>query len=269
MKIRDIIPEVYSRENIGLHHFMKNERGLDIWSYPVEVLRIIVRDYPEEGERLLSQFGITEEEFDEMELWYEVPGKLQDAVYEFIQGLPAHDKRKIYDEIINELSYQDYDGLTSTHFDTFRINRLLPRTTWLIHFSDNASNIKRDGFRYGQESVAHLGITSQSPFGSDSSGFNFAYVALDPDSFEGEKYGREAVMFQNSAQVLYHHGDSEYQAIFYGPDVSPKNMVLIERDGGDWVVRNTKTGRTIFSGDLKAVQNWVVNNFAQYRNVIT
>lgn len=268
MKIRDIIPEVYSRENIGLHHFIKNEMGLDIWDHSIEVMRIILDVHPEEGERLLSQLGMTEEEIDKIEPW-EVPGEFQEAVYEFIQGMPTNLKREIYYEIIDKLAFQNYDGLTSTHFMASRISKLLPRTTWLIHFSDNARAVKRDGFRYGQVSVAHLGITSRSPFGSNAPGYNFAYVALDPDSFEGEIYGREAVMFQNSAQVLYHHGDHEDQAIFYGPDVSPKDMVLIERDGGDWVVRNTKTGRTIFSGDLEAVQNWVVNNFAQYRNVIT
>src|SRR4051812_38904112 len=70
-------------------------------------------------------------------------------------------------------------------------------------------------------------------------GYNFAFEALGRDanwSASQGKYGKHAVLFQNSGVHCYHYGDEETQIVFYGADVSPKNIIYLRNEGGDWQV---------------------------------
>lgn len=148
-------------------------------------------------------------------------------------------------------------------------NRLLPRKTWLIHFSDDAHSVAVEGFTRGMDQVDRLGLTSFFGDAEKPGGYNFAFVA-EPNSryvHAGSKYGRDAVMFMNSGVECYHYGDEETQVVFWGADVHPRDIAFI-RNAGDGVyeaVDKRNSDRVIRRGDLGAIVKWMMDHFAQYR----
>lgn len=149
-------------------------------------------------------------------------------------------------------------------------SRELPAQTWLIHFTNDAGGIKRDGFKYGTPDVGRLGLTTYYGNETKPGGYNFAFVAGDGNArvaAESGKYGREAVMFMSPAVLAHHMSDEEYQAVFDGRRVDPRYTVAITRDGAEWVV-NGSPRDPFRHEDFDKVQNWVMANWEQYRRVI-
>lgn len=114
---------------------------------------------------------------------------------------------------------------------------------WLVHFSDRAGDICTDGFEKGVMDPTKLGLTGQlHPADREREGYNFAFTVGEVDDY-GQysrshewKYGSEAVVFQADAVKVWHFGDEEPQAIFWGP--SARNMTCIRRNPQDeWYPR--------------------------------
>jgi hypothetical protein len=101
------------------------------------------------------------------------------------------------------------------------------RDKWWVHFTNDAADIERSGFAYGERDPMQLGLTTLKSKGAKRGpGYVFAFdphVAVH-QNFGGwahsasGKYGREAVVFRADAVVAYHHGDEETQAISWGPE---------------------------------------------------
>jgi hypothetical protein len=145
---------------------------------------------------------------------------------------------------------------------------LLPRQTWLVHFSDHAVAIKREGFQYGVDVLAldRLAFTRGWRNGPGV-GYNFAYLAGGVHAARAAEagfYGRDAVMFRSSGVSAYHYGDEEVQVVFYGPDVRPEEMVLLVREDEAHCVVG-RGGRRLVCGEFGRVVGWVMDNFVQYR----
>lgn len=164
---------------------------------------------------------------------------------------------------------------TKAHMD-LEHKRLLPRDTWLIHFSDNAYNIAVNGFTKGTSDISELGITRG---GDGYPGYNFAFLANR--IHDSEKYGEDAVMFQSSGVKVFHLGDDENQVIFYGPHV--KELIYIKRyrdgeldtdhrSGRDYeyaIMSNTHLDRPIRRfRTIEDVVSFVKLNYRQYMNKI-
>ena len=130
--------------------------------------------------------------------------------------------------------------------------RVLPRQTWLIHKCSNNGSIRRNGFNKGVADVARLGLTTW--YKDDSSmkstgGYNFAFP-ISRHRSDLSKYGQHAVMFQSAAVEVWHHGDDEHQAIFWGPAVDRRSVICVDHDpyggheyGEDWVPHEWKVRR--------------------------
>jgi len=116
-------------------------------------------------------------------------------------------------------------GYTKAHMDLMK-PMLLPRSTWLIHFSDSAVDIARSGFKRGASDVGDLGLTRG---GDGYPGYNFAFLSNRIE--DSEKYGEDAVVFQSSGVHVFHIGDDENQIIFYGPDVKEIICIRKYKDG--------------------------------------
>lgn len=110
---------------------------------------------------------------------------------------------------------------------------LLPPTTKVIHITDNAEQIAREGFRYGGSDPDKIALTIRNDiFGNttrtthDGPGYNFGYLASGYD-FRRNKwrdggihrgaYGKSAVLVETGGMEVYHKGDREKQVIFWGP----------------------------------------------------
>lgn len=207
------------------------------------------------GEKIKSARELGEYEPD---LFYKLPEDAQRACAEWV--------------IDYMMQHNPAEAPTHAHVTVNR-GQLLPATTWLVHFSDNASNIALNGFTYGIDEMDRLGLTTWfTDKAKDRGGYNFAFEARSRHAefaAYGRKYGMNAVLFQNSGVHCTHYGDEEDQVIFWGADVKPKRIVYLDRPEGDWQVANVKTGRPLFTADryIKVV-DWVIANEAQYRSVL-
>ena len=108
---------------------------------------------------------------------------------------------------------------------------------WWVHFTNDASDIERSGFAYGESDPMQLGLTTwKSKEAKRGPGYVFAFDPRDAveRNFGGwahsatGKYGREAVVFRADAVVAYHHGDEEDQAISWGPEAKDIHAVYFD-----------------------------------------
>ena len=254
------ICETYSRDNIALMRYMKDGKfdPYQLWWY--------VCVWAEETDNIDAfniEAGSKQELNDEdSQIFYNLPPNLQKEceqwVYDFVS---QHDP--------SELPTHQYLHVSD--------KQLLKRTTWLVHFSDNADDIAVNGFTQGVDDMGRLGLTTHlDSFYKNDPGFNFAFVAKSRDArFAASKgkYGDEAVLFQNSCVYAYHCSDEENQVMFYGPDVKPQNIIWLRKSGGDWCVypkgKWAENKEGLFTGDFDKCVDWVIGNFAQYRKVLT
>lgn len=182
----------------------------------------------------------------------------------------------LYDKIINNnLPIPDSEYPAWSYFDD---NPKVVKNQWLIHFTNDADGIAREGFKYGVDDMTKLGLTTHlSDFEKKYGGYNFAYLLKDfmrygkgdwRSNRRGFKYGSEAVLFRASGIELWHHGDQEPQVIFYGKTAT--NIIPITNgEQYNWAVRNNKNGRIFFeSDDLENVVKWIVKNYDQYRKYL-
>ena len=182
------------------------------------------------------------------------------------------------DEIAHNMWYE------APAFVFFSSPRLV-KNKWLVHFSNGAYSIAKEGFKYGTEDLDRLAYSGcgdiSNKFGS---GYDFAYLAdnandsmyISGNHVDSPKYGDELVLFQASGVEAYHDGDQERQVIFYGP--SAKNIIYIRNEYGNsekyrsikvWQVCDVYNKRVIYENeDLENVIDWAIKNYAQYRRRI-
>jgi hypothetical protein len=157
-------------------------------------------------------------------------------------------------------------------YDTFSGARLLPPSTWLVHFSDEAWGIAHDGFAKGQDEweFRRLALTGswKEP---DGPGWNFAFQALGRDALVAArefKYGEGAVLFQSAGVEAFHNGDEESQVMFLGRLVRRVVLLGYDKDSGEWYVYDRRIDRSLRSGTYEQVARWVIDHHVQYRKAI-
>jgi hypothetical protein len=146
---------------------------------------------------------------------------------------------------------------------------LLPPSTWLVHFSDNAFDISVNGFIYGAPDMFALGLTTHfsDVFRKNMPGWNFAFEEGTRGVRHGGKYGKESVLFQSAGVKVYHFGDEEDQVIFYGPHV--ERLIYLGLNYDRWCIKNSLTDREIYGSDnINDVTAWAIRNERQYASVI-
>lgn len=198
-------------------------------------------------------------------------GALRDVDPEDIwKLLPDSIKSDVAENVTSYLKQHDPAEAPSTVYFDVRNKRLLPRTTWLIHFTNDPWGIRGSGFTHGTEDMQRLGLTTHfTKDAKKAGGYNFAYRALSRDALRGEVYGKHAVMFQSSGVQTHHNTDNEEQIIFWGPDVKPKDIVVLVKEHGDWTVLGHGSGAAkplVRKDGIEDACKWVIQNFAQYRN---
>jgi len=210
--------------------------------------------------------------------------------YEALENL-YKDYPTVYKKCL-EFVEDNLDEIVETIYDTekptwhYLSSPEITKNQWLIHFTDQADEIKRHGFDNLIDDYTQLGLTAYIKKGkhnSSSEGYGFAYTlnnyhyASAGNHSKGWKYGDECVLFKASGVTCYHNGDEEYQTIFKGDTV--KNIIpissvsYIDEEGNDaefdWGVVNSKTDVMLYgSNDLEDVVNWVELNYKQYRKVL-
>lgn len=259
-----LLSEKYTRPNVDILHYMRDE-SFD--PYPVwwAICSLLAESgYQEEVAEVLASDGLPED-------W--TRDDLQDLDPELWFKLPKHIRDEIAEQVVEYIMRNDAASATTKMHASLENKQLLPRTTWMVHFTDDPWAIRRDGFLYGTDSMEYLGLTTD--FNKESKkdgGYNFAFPARSRDALAGTKYGRHAVMFQSSGILTHHWGDEEDQIIFWGPDVDSNDIAVILNDHGSWVVmayRGTRSGQEIARKDrFQDVVDWVIKNRDQYRRYL-
>lgn len=175
----------------------------------------------------------------------------------------------LYEKIINHtLNIHSADYPAWAYYDSPQI----VKNTWLVHFTDNADSIVKNGFTKGVSEIEKLALTTHlGEFDKKYGGYNFCYTLNDYKSYANNinqeyKYGNQVVIFKASGLRVYHKRDKEYQTIFWGKEATCVNA--IENEYGDWVIRS-KVGKKLYENEkLEKVVDWVVNNYDQYRKVL-
>lgn len=87
---------------------------------------------------------------------------------------------------------------------------------WLVHNSDSAWDIWREGFKYGDD-MGQLAYTNAgSTAGKEYGDYLFAFpIDSAPGPTRGRlKYGESSIVFIGTGNEFYHRGDEEDQVIF-------------------------------------------------------
>ena len=109
----------------------------------------------------------------------------------------------------------------------------LPKGTKLIHLTNNANDIVKNGFTRGTQDLNDLGMSWGSRSSSTKPGWNYAF----PDDYIEYRFKtldnalkhwhrKEAIEFEAEAILTFHYGDDMYQALFWGPNA--KNIKRIK-----------------------------------------
>jgi hypothetical protein len=265
MRYRDLF-EKYSSSNSYLRNYLATSDDFDPYHYWGAIA--LWAEKNEDGREAFAEIlgkdhiGADDIQEEEPDIFYKLPEHLQHEAAQWATDyIMRHDPAEA----------------ASTQFFSLRDKRLVPRQTWLVHFTDDPDAIAEQGFAMGTHDMARLGLTthykkSAKTFG----GYNFAFIADSKYAnwaASERKYGKHAVMFQNSGVHTWHYSDEEDQIIFWGADVKPRDIVvLMHRD--DWQVRsndqrNGYTDRSLFVGDFEKCVDWVIANFQQYRRALT
>ncbi len=241
--------EQYTSDNSHVLSDLKNTK-FDPYSFWDEV-----KLWAEEHQYTQELFGVDDLSEEDPEIFFTIPKDEQDECEEWIMDyLETHAPHE----------------LPSSHFFTDVSKTLIPRQTWLIHYCDSPWDIAANGFKYGTWDTGKLGLTTYYKKSAKSGGgYNFAYEAGSrSSSFGSDKYGKHAVMFQNSGAKAWHSSDEEEQVIFWGPSVNHRSIVVLNKEYSDWHVMNRYTHKPLFTGEIDDVMNWVMKNHHQYRKVM-
>jgi hypothetical protein len=102
---------------------------------------------------------------------------------------------------------------------------------WVVHFTNSAAEIAKDGFTRGVDEPDHLALTRERE--KNGPGFNFGFEAKNKhyvreaayDERPGN-YGRQAVLCKVEYVRCSHNTDRYEQAIFWGPDAKVRIPVI-------------------------------------------
>jgi len=259
--IKQLLQETYSNENQRLLQYLLQkpfdlsncwEELADCWSGFESAAEQAGTSYDE-----LYQLQLNDEQEKAWELCYKIDAWL--------------DKNPDVKEQAGEAMASGMPTQAPTWaFLTLNRKSLLPPATWLVHWTNDAVSISREGFTHGVHDITVLGLTTYRSKASKAfGGYNFAFLATDSDAENDDrKYGSECVIFQSSGVECYHAGDEEDQIIFWGSSITTKPIAIVEGDEGKMVVLKADGSPAVAFDDVSDCFRWVIQNGRQYSKVL-
>lgn len=264
-----LLTELYSQEHDDLYRYLKSGEDFDPYEFSSYIIEWTKQEYEDNLDYMEEELNVSippgANDFDDLD---------GDNANDIYHSLSPADRRRC-EEWCKQTMISDEPAEAPSYLHMTARGKL-PRTTWLIHFSDHADDIYHNGFKYGSDDITKLGLTTHYVTGrgfKSGQGFNFAFIAQSRDALQsgvrgGPKYGKEAVMFMSSGVEVLHYSDEETQVIFQGKDVNPRDMVYLKNDGGTWCVMPRNGNRPVYVNDhIGNVIKWVIANYQQYRRV--
>lgn len=205
-------------------------------------------------------------------------------------------------KIRNDFKTRNYDEASGFAWsDDAEDGKEIVHNEWMVHFSDYADKIAKEGFTKGNDYEGKLKSATYQR-GKTEGGYNYAYLASDVIGSKGSKFldylkERETpfVMFKGNGYRFHHNQDEEDQVVLN--NIQKGTMVFVRRLYDQWCVLSTANPnwknrtkdinprpederfamynpRNIIEGilysddDIDKVIKWVMKNFDQYRTKI-
>ena len=205
-------------------------------------------------------------------------------------------------KIRNDFKKRNYDEASGFAWsDDAEDGKEIVHNEWMVHFSDYADKIAKEGFTKGNDYEGKLKSATYQR-GKTEGGYNYAYLASDVIGGKGYKFldylkERETpfVMFKGNGYRFHHNQDEEDQVVLN--NIQKGTMVFVRRLYDQWCVlanvnpnwknrtkdinprpederfamynpRNIIEGILYSDDDIDKVIKWVMNNFDQYRTKI-
>lgn len=205
-------------------------------------------------------------------------------------------------KVRNDFKTRNYDEASGFAWsDDAEDGKEIVHDEWMVHFSDYADKIAKEGFTKGNDYDGKLKSATYQR-GKTEGGYNYAYLASDVIGGKGYKFldylkERETpfVMFKGNGYRFHHNQDEEDQVVLN--NIQKGTMVFVRRLYDQWCVLSTANPnwkkrtkdinprpederfamynpRNIIEGilysddDINKVIKWVMNNFDQYRSKI-
>lgn len=205
-------------------------------------------------------------------------------------------------KVRNDFKTRNYDEASGFAWsDDAEDGKEIVHNEWMVHFSDYADKIAKEGFTKGNDYDGKLKSATYQR-GKTEGGYNYAYLASDVIGGKGWKFldylkERETpfVMFKGNGYRFHHNQDEEDQVVLN--NIQKGTMVFVRRLYDQWCVLSTANPnwknrtkdinprpederfamynpRNIIEGilysddDINKVIKWVMNNFDQYRSKI-
>lgn len=245
--------ELYTKDNRELYNYFNSKTNQDVNKIKILInyFRPTINRYLNSNVKIFSYNHTHDtdyEKFDELST---------DDVYNLIHNLSEKDKEHVIDYCLGVLEKDDdlRQWIPSLLiFDTKNM-KILPKNTWLIHFSKNARAIYKSGFKYGVSDKSLLAYTELFDNDDDiknKQGWNFAFKADDLKDLNDyiSRYGKDALMFQSSGVEVTHEDGDENEIIFQGKYIKPEDMVYLKLHRDNWLVLSRKKKILFSSHDL-------------------
>ena len=225
----------YSTELGDLRDHVRN--GTDGYDYP-QFVGDFLDEYPHHAH---SNPDLNQDTGDDRENGFQwLDSASLEQRQQYIEFLNDHRARHRFDEDM---------AFMSPAYNTLDYRRTR-KPNWLVHFTDNPTNIEEEGFKYGHPDIDGVHLTTWKHNREKAPGYNFAFPASSQDAevaARSQKYGQEAVMFFSGGVEFDHAGDQESQVVVWGPNVNREMIFPIRQFSGDWFVEDYR-GREIAVG---------------------
>lgn len=203
-------------------------------------------------------------------------------------------------KIRNDFKTRNYDESSGFAWsEDSEDGKEIVKNEWMIHFSNDATKIAKEGFTQGNDYSGKLKSATYRRSKTDG-GYNYAYLASDVISHGYWKFlnylkDRQTpfIMFKGNGYRFYHDQDGEDQVVFNNIQSGTKVLIMslydqwcvLSTDNPDWKnrkqdinpkpederfalnnTRNILDGILYSDEDIDKVIKWVMTNFEQYRN---
>jgi len=254
------LEETYHQENVRLLQYLKDQ------PFESSDLQDELSSCWAGWDVALEEVGSSTDEFEAL-VDHGHDDEARDICYRIDDWFDAHPDQK-EDAAEALMQHRPHEAPTWAHM-SLNSDRLLPPSTWMVHWSDKAWEVARHGFTRGVSDITQLGLTTYRRNRIRGEGYNFAFkVDSRCARNRGRKYGSSCVVFQSSGVDCYHGGDEEDQCVFWGPGVTTKPVLITEEgDGFDakWCVHGTDGRILVRFEDVESCFSWIKSHRDQYR----
>jgi len=187
---------------------------------------------------------------------YDAYDFVAEDIYTIVNSYPQTACKVIYSS--DEYTNQDR---TTLDFNHTVVNG------WLVHNSNYAWDIWREGFQYGDEIGSLAYSNAGSTAGKEYGDYLFAFpIDEAPRPHFGRlKYGSGSIVFIGTGNEFYHYGDEENQVIF--DRRQPKSCFIVDRESesSEYNVYGENEYRPLYHGDYEDCLKWIQKNGNDYR----